>query len=156
MLRDGRVGSRMARQKPDVAVAALVQNPIAHHELIASALFGSCCRRCRIRPASRPMLQGIPGVTRPLRQLRSPPYRRHLIQPSPAGSKGPILRRRAERLRISRPGGLPLAKAPCKAPEPLASRWLQTPGWAGVDAKGKDSSKIRRLLQFAVPGSSYV
>jgi hypothetical protein len=43
MLHDWRARSRVSRQRPDVAVAAFVQNPIAHHELIASALFGSCC-----------------------------------------------------------------------------------------------------------------
>ncbi|KRQ96354.1 hypothetical protein CP49_41800 [Bradyrhizobium valentinum] len=42
MLYYWRVGSRVAYQKPHVAVAALVQDPIAHHELIALGLFGSC------------------------------------------------------------------------------------------------------------------
>jgi hypothetical protein len=51
MLHDRRARSRVSRQRPDVAVAALVQDPIAHSELIASALFGSCCGSCRLRPA---------------------------------------------------------------------------------------------------------
>jgi hypothetical protein len=60
MLHDWRARSRVSRQRPDVAVAALVQDPIAHNELIASALFGSCCGSCRVRPATRQAPQDTP------------------------------------------------------------------------------------------------
>src|SRR3954447_9122004 len=43
MLHDWGARSRVSRQRPDVAVAAFIQDPIGHRELMVAALFGSCC-----------------------------------------------------------------------------------------------------------------
>ena len=41
MLHDGHIGSRVADQRPGIAVAAFVQSSLSHGELIGLALLGS-------------------------------------------------------------------------------------------------------------------
>jgi hypothetical protein len=44
MLHDRHIGSRVADQKPGIAVAAFVQNSLSHVELIGLAVLGSSAR----------------------------------------------------------------------------------------------------------------
>jgi hypothetical protein len=41
MFNDGHIGSRVADQRPGIAVAAFVQSSLSHGELIGLALLGS-------------------------------------------------------------------------------------------------------------------
>src|SRR4051812_11906971 len=61
MLHDRRARGRLPRQISDVAIAAFIQNPIAHSDVLASALFGSCWTSCRLRIAEDPAVAPAPG-----------------------------------------------------------------------------------------------